>query len=429
MSTHGSSSVFAELQEAITKSLELASKPTLTMQEQRLHATYLAQISALKAGLSLNQIKSHQRDLLLKEAGLDREPEAPRTRLGQELEAEWRSAILGNPNRSTRVPSDMEQRANLAGTQSLTFTKGSQGGFFVPFGIAERFWAIAKNYDRLFDPQFHCPVETETGNSMSAPAVNDTSISSVFIQEANQSQEADIANFGETTLNAWTARTQKVAFSVELAMDSSQFPIGSVLERLFALRHARGIGQALVTGTGINMPTGLLTATVASGVSPIIASGSAANDGSSSTGANSIGTADLNSLFHKLDLAYRPFGVWAMNDSTLSFIEGLVNKVGGFMVSWLRDGLGAAQPFILGRPVAVSPSMPSIGAATNPIVFFDPNFFLFRSVPSSMAIRFYREAVGLVENGLIAAESFFRCDSNLITNSTQPTSVYLQCHS
>ena len=49
-----------------------------------------------------------------------------------------------------------------------------------------------------------------------------------------------------------------MAVSLELLQDSN-WPFGTVLERVFAMRFARGIGAKLITGNGVNTLTGLLT--------------------------------------------------------------------------------------------------------------------------------------------------------------------------
>jgi hypothetical protein len=67
---------------------------------------------------------------------------------------------------------------------------------------------------------------------------------------------------------------------------------------------------------------------VASGVSPTIASGSSTNDGSGNTGANSIGTQDVNKLYHSLGKIYRPGACWYGTDNTLKSLESLLTKDG-----------------------------------------------------------------------------------------------------
>jgi HK97 family phage major capsid protein len=434
-----SSRNFEEIQNMTTKMLELASKPTLTVQEQRLHASYLSAISALKAGLSLDQIKSYQRDALLKEAGLPRMPEAPKTRLEQDIEQEYRDWLLGRPVRTSNIPPDREVRANEAGQQSITYTEKTQGGTFVAQGFWDRYQLCLKQYDEIFEPWAHNDLQTETGATVPLPVIDDTSNSSTLVGETIQSTEADVATFAQQQLNAWTFRSGYVALSLELIQDSA-FPLGSVLEKIFALRHARGVGKYLITGSGVNQPTGLITAILGAGVSPIIAAGSGNNDGGPETGATSIGSQDLVNVFFAVNAAYRRGAIFYMADTTLSTLMKLLDKSGRPLVSIVSgyDIYGQPQNFyyISGRRVAICPSVPSIGSGNNSVIFGNPDYFCVRSVPSSLYFRAFKEAGGtpstteFILRGLVACESFVRYDSNaLIPNSQLSPFSLLQQHS
>lgn len=405
----------------------LTSQPgNLTKKQEQRHAFLLAAISALKSGSTAGEVRRWEQDRLLALAGL-RAPQRARTKLDEDVEAEWRSFARGENVPLTMRPPDREVRANEAGTQAISFTQGAAGGYFVPSGIYDRALASMKKYDAVFDEQFSNICETTTGAVMPFPSWDDLANSSVQIGETLQSAEVDIANFSNVQLNAYSFRSKIVAVSIELLEDSN-FPWPVVLERVFANRHARGIGKALVTGSGMNAPTGLLTAVVASGAVPVIAAGSSSNDGTNATGATSLGTQDLNDLYAKLDPVYRASAAWYMSDGSLSAIQRLVDKMGHTIVRF-RDGFGDI-PFILGKPVAVCPSMPSIGSGNNSVLFGDPGSFVQRRVPSSMYVRAFRENLTLVLNGLVGFESWLRVDSNLIAPNTGFLPFqYIQQHS
>jgi HK97 family phage major capsid protein len=196
-------------------------------------------------------------------------------------------------------------------------------------------------------------------------------------------------------------------------------------ERAIALRFARGISPYLISGTGVGQPLGLIPGALAANAKVIVASGSAANTGGSETGATSIGSADLYKTFHALNRAYRADAVWAMNDDTLLAIDSLIDKMGRPILN-IRDGI----PYLLSKRVVVCPSVPSIGAAANPVVFYSPTYFVQRKIISSPYLRLFREAPGLIESGLIAAEAFQRTDSAFLSaNSSYVPAAVLQCHS
>lgn len=419
-----------ELTNVIGELETLTSKPTMSSRDQSRHSFLLAKVALLKQGISPAEIRRFEADRLLKEAGLPREGERARRRFPTEADREWRAFAFGKNVRLTRPP-DAERRANEAGTQSLTYTAEAAGGAFVPTGIHDRAFETMKQYDEIFDPQFSNVVETDTGNAMPFPVWDDLSNQSVQVGETVQSNEVDVANFGDIQLNGWSWRSKVVAVSLELLSDSN-FPWPLVLERVFAMRHARGVGQALITGSGVGGPTGLLTAVVASSASPVIAAGSSANTGGTETGATSLGTADLGSCFSKLDRAYRRTAVWYMNDATLEYLQNLIDKFGHPVVSF-RKGLtdvDSDRPTILGRPVAICPSMPTMASGHNSVVLADPFYFVQRRVPSSMYVRRFAESASLITYGLIGLESFFRIDSNLVApNPNYLPCAYIQNHS
>ncbi len=411
-------------------SLSALERPSKT-QNMRM-TSLMAIISVMKAGSTLAEVRNWEIDELRKSAGLSRLPDAPRTKLGADLEAAWHKWDSTGECRETFIPHPREIRANEAGSQTLSFTEGIPGGYFVPQGFADRAFQVMKTYDAIFDDQFSNIFETATGSNMPFPVFDDTNNNSVQVGETVQSGgEVDIASFASTQLNSYAFRSKIVGVSLELLTDS-QFPIGSILELVFAARHARGVGNALVTGSGTNAPTGLLTGVVASGVSPTIASGSATNTGGAETGATSIGTQDINKLYHSLEPAYRPGAAFYCTDDTVRYLEGLLTKEGLPIVSFRKGltGYNSDIPYIMGKPVAVCPSMPEIASGSNPIIFGNPLYFVQRRVPSSMYLRRFWQNPTLVQYGLVGFESWMRVDSGVIApNAAHAPFQYIQCHS
>jgi HK97 family phage major capsid protein len=420
-----------ELANAIAELETLTSKPSLTKQDERRHSFLLAKVALLKGGIDVRELRRFEQDRLLKESGLPRLPQAARTKLEADVDQEWRDFGLGREVRLTSRPPDRELRANEAGAQSVTYTQLAAGGAFVPEGISPRAYESMKQYDQVFDSLFCNVVETDSGGAMPFPSWDDVSNSSVQVGETVQSNEVDVANFGNVQLNAYSFRSKIVGVSLELLQDSN-FPWPAILERVFAMRHARGVGAAMVTGSGVNAPTGLLTAVVASGAVPVIASGSSSNTGGSETGKTTVGTQDLNSCYAKLDPMYRRGAAWYMNDATLEYLTGLLDKMGHPIVKF-RTGLNGdfgEVPTILGRPVAICPSMPTLGASSNPIVLANPFYFVQRRVPSSMYVRRFSQNATMITYGLVGFESFFRIDSNLVApNANYLPCAYIQNHS
>jgi len=275
----------------------------------------------------------------------------------------------------------------------------------------------------LFDSQYHTPVTTQTGGVTSVPQYDDSENQSVLTSETADSSEVDVNSFQNLELGAFTYRSGYVGVTFELLQDSNwDWP--GFMEEVLSLRHARGVGNALVRGSGVNQPTGILTAAVASGCPIVVANGDSTNVGNADTGANSIGSADLASAFGQLNWQYRRNAVWLMNDQSLLQILSIYDKEGRPVVrTFIDDSDGTEQYRIWGRPVAICPSMPSISNAQNPILIYSPQTFFVRTIPAATY-------VNLVLQGMVGFQSFMRVDCNLMTiNAAQPSCCIIQNHS
>jgi len=426
MNSQVSSRTLDELQVCFSEAEKLSSVSSPNAQQRNRLTFLMSKIAMLKSGISPSELRNWEADRLLAEAGLPRDAAPARVgTLLPEIESEWREFVKGGEVRESRVPPDREIRANEAGTQSISYTAGASGGYWVAPQMHDRMLATMAQYDQVFDPEFCNRIETPKGGVLVVPVVDDIHNESVLVSEGTGSTEADIYNLGNVELNAPTFRSGLVAVSLELLQDSSQFPIGAILEKIFAIRHARGVGKLLVTGSGsAGQPTGLLTGALLTG-NIVVAGGSATNTGGAETGATSVGTVDIKNLYAKLDPAYRTNAVFYMNDSTLQYLDGLLDKYGRPIVRF-TEGI----PTILNRRVAICPSMPSMAATGNSIVLADPDYFVVRTVPSASYVRRFTESLNLITYGLFGFESFARFDSNLAApNSSYPPAAVLQQHS
>ena len=201
----------------------------------------------------------------------------------------------------------------------------------------------------------------------------------------------------------------------------SAITITGLLKKFFADKLARGIGKDLVTGNGSGKTLGLIPSLEAIGAPIITASGSSANDGSANTGANSIGSGDLQAAISDLNSAYfNENTAWLMNQQTLAALAGQLDKFGNIvrLVEYV-DGV----PTIFGVSVKICPSMDSIGASKVPIVLGDLSFWATRLITDdSSGLVVYREAPGLIEKGNIGIRCFVRADGGLLyTDASSPS--------
>ena len=357
----------------------------------------------------------------------------------------WKSDI-SNPDLKSKLDEyrtwkmkEIEKRDQEAGTQSITYTQGAAGGYFVPAGFVYDVEIATKYFCPMADGSVIRILETATGNVLPYPTNNDTNEAWYIIAEAAQvSDQGQTPNYstagtaptgqpgnlgmGQVNFGAWKGTTGLVRVSLELLQDSA-FDLEDFLKNAFAVRMGRGYEYYLTRGSGVNQPTGILTAVVASGQAATIATGSSTNDGTGATGSNSIGTNDLISLEHAIDPTYRRGGKFMLNDSTLKAIKQLLDKYGRPL--WVPGLAVNAPDTILGYEYIINQSLPSIAAAANTVLFGALNKFIMRKVRDLSVLRLDER---FADFGEVAFIAFSRIDSNLVDAGVHPIS-YLQQHS
>lgn len=333
---------------------------------------------------------------------------------------------------------DHETRDQEAGTQSITYTQGTLGGYFVPAGFVYDIEVATKYFAPLLDGSTVKVFETATGQVLPYPTSNDTNQAWTILGESTSvSDNGTSANYptvgsapsanpgnvlaGQITLNAWKGTTGLVRVSLELLQDSA-FNIESYLANAFAIRLGRGYEYYLTNGSGTNQPKGIITAVQASGASPITAIGSSSNDGNAAnTGANSIGTDDLINLEHSVDPTYRRGAKYMFHDDTLRFLRTMKDKFGRPL--WQPSVKDGDVDTINGYPYVINQSISKIAASATSVVFGDFSKFLVRKVRDLQILRLDER---YADFGEVAFVAFSRIDSQLIDAGTHPLNTLLQ---
>jgi HK97 family phage major capsid protein len=174
------------------------------------------------------------------------------------------------------------------------------------------------------------------------------------------SPDLALLDFPAGEIYAMPAVTQRL-------LDDSPVNIAQFLEGEIAKEFGEKEGTAFLTGNGINKPSGLLaapTATTDDGTRPF------GTFQSISSGNASAITADgLINFVYRLKVGYRTNGTWLMNSLTLSAIRQLKDNNGRYIY---EQSYAAGTPStLLGFPVEIDESMPSIAAGAFPIAFGD----------------------------------------------------------
>jgi HK97 family phage major capsid protein len=360
-----------------------------------------------------------------------------RTQVKGGLSADETRLIMETKNRLTDPNKSQEQRDQEAGTQSISYTQGTLGGFFVPAGFVYDIEVATKYFAPLLDGSSVKVFETATGQVLPYPTSNDTNQAWTIVGEASQvsdngtnSNYASQANApsanpgnvlaGHINFGAFKGTTGLIRVSLELLQDSA-FSIESFLSNAFAVRLGRGYEFYLTQGTGVNQPTGIIPAISASGAVPITALGSASNDGSAATGANSIGWADLVNLEHSVDPTYRRNAKYMFHDDTLRFLRTLLDKFGRpLWVPAIKDG---DVDTINGYPYVINQAFSKIAASATTVAFGAFEKFLVRKVRDLQVLRLDER---FADFGEVAYVAFSRLDSNLLDAGTHPLNVLIQ---
>jgi len=310
---------------------------------------------------------------------------------------------------------DTDSQGQFAGSQSISYTQGAAGGYFVPAGFVYDVDVATKYYAPLMNGDCFRILETATGAVLPYPTNNDTGNVAAELAENTQASEQPLA-MGNITFGAYKYTSKVVRVSLELLQDSA-FDLEAFLKDQFAIRFGRAYERDFTNGTGNGgAPTGILTALNTLDLPEVVAAGANPNSGNAGdTGANSIGTQDLVTLEHSVDPTYRRGGRWMLHDDTVRQLKSLLDKFGRPI--WL-PGIAVNSPdTILGYPYTINQAMPKIGPNAPTVLFGNLQKFVIRKVREMSVLRLVERYADYGQIGFIA---FSRVDSQLVDAGTHP---------
>ena len=345
--------------------------------------------------------------------------------------------------RASYVDKTQEQRDQQAGTQSITYSEGNLGGYFVPAGFVYDIEQATKFYANLLDGSSIRIMETATGNVLPYPTSNDTNEAWTLLSETTQVVDngttpnypsqgvtAPLANpgnvlAGSVSFGAYKGTTGLIRVSLELMQDSA-FSLEAFLKEAFAVRLGRGYEWYLTMGTNSNQPYGLVPAVVASGVTGVTAAGQISGGAGVTTGqtsVNSIGYQDLVNLIHSVDPTYRRGAKFMFHDQTLAQFKRQVDAFGRPL--WVPSVKDSEPDTLCGYPYVINQSMPQIAASATTMLFGSFQKYIARKVRDLSIARLDER---FADYGEVAYVGFSRLDGRLIDAGTHPVG-FLQMHS
>ncbi len=303
------------------------------------------------------------------------------------------------------------------GTGGGNALQGVGGGYLVPVGFSDRIETALKFAGNLMK---YCEImPTETGAPLPWPTSDDTQTQAELVGEGQQVTEGDV-NLSNIIFGSYKFSSKLVKASIELVEDS-YFPIEDWLSGVLGVRFARALNQYFTTGTGVNQPTGIITATKASGA-VVQAIGSSANTGNAD-GKNTIGSTDILNLIHAVDPLYRedPSCRLMMHDQTRKFLGQLLDKYGRLLFP--QTLVSGAPDMICGYEVALNNAMDQLQTqASSPAIsrytmaFGPMKKYLVRRV-KDLSLMVLRER--FMDYGQLAYIAWMRVDGNLLNAAAE----------
>lgn len=287
-------------------------------------------------------------------------------------QAEYRDAFYA----AIRTGGDLsglepEQRALLRQgfVESRVQTAGvdAAGGYTVPTQLANRIVETMLDWGPMYDPGVTDEIVTSGGNQFDIPTNDDTGNSAAALAEGADLTDDGSGDleFGEKTLGAYVYATPWLKISFELLQDSA-FDIEAFVGKKIGQRAGRIANNRLTVGTGVGMPTGIVTASAL---------------GHTAASAVALVGDELIDMQHSVNSAYRrsPKCGWMFNDNTLSIVRKMKDGDGNYL--WQMGDVRIGAPdLILGKGYHVNDDMADIAANARPIIFGDLSAYLVRKV-------------------------------------------------
>jgi HK97 family phage major capsid protein len=314
----------------------------------------LGRIKSIRTiGLSSDEMRVKYVEALGEEVGVRRKPD----------DAEYRTLfdkyITGNLQADGR-----EFRDFLAGTQSITYTQGPQGGYLVPFAYDSTVREAMSQVDEILDPDVTDFTMTD-GPFLQPSQVSGYDLSTVsgqLIGEAAQQTAQVIPPVGGATLRNNLVFRATFGATLEAEQDIPDF--ASKIVRAASVALARTIGLHVLTGRGGADITGIATTLTSS-----------FTNGTS----GKITLIDLNNFYFGVNRWYRksPKAGWLVSDGVYKFLRAATDGSGRPLLDVIDD-----QEVLLGKPVYLCPSLGatylSLGL-TGALIFGDLSHIVIRA--------------------------------------------------
>lgn len=308
-----------------------------------------------------------------------------------DMEPEQRQLLR---NRAVAIPNE---------ARALGVASGAAGGY----AVANEDMAALVDAMKFFGGMRQARstiITTDTGADLPIPTTDDTGNTGAIVAENTQLAEQDVT-FAQKVLHSYLYTSKIVRVSYQLLQDSS-FPLETWLMKKLGERIGRATNAHFTTGTGSGQPEGVVTGATTAGTT---------------AAAGAVTYAELLTLFHSVDVAYRNAAQWMMNDSTVKLLKALEDTEGHLIWS---PGLATREPdTIMGKTYIVNNDVAAVAANAKAVLFGDFANYYIRDTRDVTILRLTERYADYLQVGFIA---FSRHDGALIDAGQHPVKFLTQ---
>ena len=278
--------------------------------------------------------------------------------------------------------------------RAMSTTVQADGGFTVPTGQMADLVKALKIYGPLNEGGPCRYINTNGGNSIPIPYLNDTANKGRQIAEGVAVATDKSLTFSQVSLGAYKFTSDMFVVSNELLTDSN-IDVAAEVNNAMSERLGRALNEAFTTGNGTTGPQGLVTAATA---------------GKTTATATAIALADLIDLEHSIDAAYRggeSVG-YMFNDQTFGYLRKMTDSTGRLL--WQDGYVNGAPATFNNKRYWINNDMANIATGAKTVIYGDFSKFVVRRVNSLVLKRLNELYAGSDSVGFV---SFIRADSKL----------------
>ncbi|MBM7407062.1 MULTISPECIES: phage major capsid protein [Sphingomonas] len=255
--------------------------------------------------------------------------------------------------------------------QSGQQSNAGAGGYLVPTGWGGRLLEALAAFGGMRDAA--TIIQTAGGAPIPWPTIDDTTAEGEIVAE-NQPASDDELEFGSIEIGAYKYSSKVFTVPFELIQDQGPgMDIEAFIRRAAAMRIARISNRHFTTGTGINQPRGIVTASAAGKIGAVGAP---------------VDHDSLVDLEHSVDPAYRsmPGTAFMFHDTTLRELKKLKDSEGRPL--WV-PGVSTKEPdVLLGYRYRINQHMPVAAPNAKSILFGNLKEYLIRDTMQVTLFRF-----------------------------------------